>query len=505
MRQLFGLLVVLSFFCFLPNPVLAEVTVEFSVDVSLALGAPTGEDEIARMVNEGLSNMGRTNPAALALYNSGQTIKIICYGSDKAKELKIEKPEMSFIPVWGETVGAFNADGTPTRGGTTYIVIDCDRLRTGRWYTNFTFLGVTQSMWDILVHELLHATDQARRHPPDTLDRYQNWVTAFNQSIATLLQETKTTDEERGYLRLSEEWMEQFKAALIEELRKNQQGPGSGSSSQQGSTTTTPENTQNQQSGQKVGMGSNYSIQGDIRYASDQKFSANDSSFSFVSGVTLAPYETPEFFLGFDGLVPFSGNDMMPQPMAPVRDNTIKFEIGARYALDKQFSIGLTYDWAMRGQGNIEDVDNAYIEDYLSRWKYKFAVGGRFDSTIVDIPWISFIGRQEVTVNPVINNNESKIVYFNSNANTWLYGERFTEESGIMVNWNTLNYGSHVQGDLQVAPKIRTDLLRFDPGKISGIGPNAGINIAPAPGLDPKEWPQARGEAIPSLKIEVGR
>jgi hypothetical protein len=312
MRQLFGLFVVLSFFCFLPNPVLAEVTVDLSVDVSLALGAPTGEDEITRMVNEGLRNMGRTNPAALALYNSGQTIKIICYGSDKAKELKIEKPEMSFIPVWGETVGAFNADGTPTIGGTVYIVLDCDRLRTNRWYTNFTYLGSTQSMWDILVHELLHATHQERRHPPDELKLYQDWVTAFNQSIATLLQETRTTDEERGHLRLSDEWMEQFKAALLEELRKNQQGQGNGSSStQQGSSTTTPENNQNQQGGQKGSIGSNYSIQGDIRYAVDQNFSGNDSSFSFVSGVTLAPYENPNFFLDLDRRISFSGNDMM--------------------------------------------------------------------------------------------------------------------------------------------------------------------------------------------------
>ena len=105
----------------------------------------------------------------------------------------------------------------------------------------------------------------------------------------------------------------------------------------------------------------------------------------------------------------------------------------------------------------------------------------------------------------VVNNHENNIVYFTPTANTWQIGERFTEQSGIPIEWNTLSYDSQVQGDLQVAPQIRTDLLWVAPDQVVGVGPNVGTNIAPAPGLDPKGWPHTEGQPIPSLTIEVKR
>lgn len=540
MRSFFFLVVFVSFLNPISYSVWADVTVDLSVDVELALGAPTGEDEIQRMVNEGLRNMGRTNPGALALLNSGQTIKIICYGSDKAKELKIEKPEMSFIPSWGETVGAFNADGTPTSGGTAYIVLDCDRLRTGRWYTEFTYLGATQSMWDILVHELLHATHQERRHPPDTLDLYQNWVTAFNQSIATLLRDTRTTDAERGYFRLPEEWMEQFRAALVEELRKNQQGAGSGSSSppegsgtspnqpgsgssstqpgsgstpnqegsgsspnQQGRRTTTPQNNQNQGASQNGGSAA-VNLDAYIQFALGEGPDPTADP-PVAIGLSYTSYETPRFFNGFSADVPFTPTDMLPPPVEPVKDTKVSFGIGSRYAIQKHLSVGFTYEWEAKGGGDVSTVDDAVLENYLGGLKYKFAIGAGYDAAILEIPWTTLLGKQRVEVGVVVNNHENNIVYFTPTANTWQIGERFTEQSGIPIEWNTLSYDSQVQGDLQVAPQIRTDLLWVDPTKVVGVGPNPGMNIAPAPGLDPKGWPHTEGQPIPSLTIEVKR
>lgn len=223
--------------------VYAQVTVEFSSEVDLSLGAPSGQKEIQDMINEGLKKMGKKYPGALALFNSKQKIKVLCYGEKKAKELGVKKPEAEmFTQSWGETIGDFNKDGSPKKGGTAYIVVDCDYFLKYRWYAKFEFFKVKQSMWDILVHELLHATHHDRQHAEgkDSLEMYQKWVSAFNASIKKLYKKTVKLDKERGYLRLSKEWMDKFKAALAEEFRKQQakqktdQSGKSGGSTKQG-------------------------------------------------------------------------------------------------------------------------------------------------------------------------------------------------------------------------------------------------------------------------------
>lgn len=533
MRPFFFLFVFLSLLLLLGSPASAKVTVKISGDAELKLGSPSGEKEIERMINEGLKKMGEKNPGALAFFNSGQTIKIICYGSKKAKELGIKKPEAEmFTQSWGETVGDFNKDGSPKKGGTTYIVLDCDYFLKYRWYKKFVFFGVKQSMWDILVHELLHATHRDREHAEgkDSLEIYQKWVTAFNASIKKLYKETVKIDKERGYLRLSKEWLDKFVAALREEImekrvpeKKTQTGGNkSSSSSKGGSSTTTPQNNQNQNnqnqnnqdqknqnnqnqdSNQQSGSGV-INLDAYVKYALDEGPDPTEDNFTVAIGISMTPYENPRFFNGFSGNVPFTPTDMLPPPVDPVKDDKVSFEIGARYAIQKHFAVGFTYDWEEKGKGDLQNVEEADIGNFLGNLNYRFSVGRGFDASIIEIPWTNLFGRQPVKVDVFINNYENNIVYFTPTANTWRIGERYTEESGNTVEWNTLNYGTQVQGDLQVPPNIQTGLLWVSPDEVLGVGPNAGTNIAPAPGLDPKDWPHAEGQLLPSVKIEVKR
>ncbi len=253
------------------------------------------------------------------------------------------------------------------------------------------------------------------------------------------------------------------------------------------------------------GPGAALSLDAYIQYALGEGPDPTEDSSSFAVGLSYTPYENPRFFNGFTGNAPFTPTDMLPPPVESVQDHKVTFDIGSRYAIGKHLALGFTYDWAAKGGGDVQPIDDADLENYFGQLKYKFAVGVGYDAAILEIPWTTLFGKQPVEVGVVVNNHENNIVYFTPGANTWQIGERFTEQSGITVDWNTLNYDQRVQGDLQVAPEIQTGLLWVDPDKVIGVGPNVGTNIAPAPGLDPKEWPYTQGEALPSLSIEVKR
>ena len=166
---------------FFPAPAAADVTVEFSDAIKTAVNPQTQED-IQNLVNAGLRKKAGDG-AAKDLLDSGQTIKIICHDEKKAKDEGIDFGEAGIIPDFGKTKGDFDAMKKPKRGGTVYIAINCDYLRQFGWHNVINVFGTEQSMWDVLVHELLHATNQDRQHPPDDTEIYEKWVKDYNGGI----------------------------------------------------------------------------------------------------------------------------------------------------------------------------------------------------------------------------------------------------------------------------------------------------------------------------------
>ncbi|MDT7041623.1 hypothetical protein [Candidatus Nitronereus thalassa] len=601
----FGLL--LPLFLLLPNLSWAQVTVDFTPSVSANLGAPDGEEEIQRMINEGLQKMGRTNPAALALYNSRQTLRIICYGSYEADQLGVEKPEAElFTQSWGETHGDFNDDGTPKAGGTTHIVLDCDKLKQYRWYDTWEFMGVTQSNWDILVHEVLHATHRERRHPPDTLDMYEDWVTAFNQSIATLLRTTMRESEERGYFRMPDWWVEELKKALKEEFERQraaqaQGGQGTGAVTPGGGGSTTPPSTnqpgqggtpENQGSGSQGGSGSQESdssssgtnqrtsqsstLQGTYQTKPGTALADSKAGLPTVyTGTWYDAFFSPESFLaestpgetskwnpgdqspGFVGMGLGGGRLQDLQVTIEVRFITLKdsffekigvdfdFDISDQNAdqlgragqvnpvLDNSWSSG-TKDLRYIGIGdsffdrvgvdfdlNFEDeigrVPTLTAEDQigvsiegqfyqgLEDFRYEAGVGYGYDVGLVDIPFVNFIGRQQIDLGAiVVNDNPSKIFGLNPGTSPWRIAED-TQGAGLdLKGWthSSMPWGTTLgwqpagnAGTLDAFTQEFGNVIQYEEA-------NAGISGAPAP-LNPDDWPQ--GPAMPAAHTKIKR
>jgi hypothetical protein len=173
----------------------ADMTVEFSDAVGAAANAETRQ-QIQDLVNAGLRERAKNNNAAKDLLGSNQTIKLICNDEQKAKDEKIDF-EVGLFPEFGKTKGDFDDKGKPKSGGTVYIAINCDFLRQFGWHTLINALGTEQSMWDVLVHELLHATNSERRHPPDDTAIYDQWVKDFNAGIAKELKTAATKAKEK--------------------------------------------------------------------------------------------------------------------------------------------------------------------------------------------------------------------------------------------------------------------------------------------------------------------
>ena len=175
----------------------AEVTIELSNDVGDAfdragMGSSQAQKRLAEDVNKGLQAVSEDYPGAKALLESGQKIRIICAKSKEAKDLELD-PGFSFA----ETRGDFGSDGKPKKGGTAVIAIKCKRLARDGLDKRFIDIDPTSTGFGILVHEILHATDEARKHPPDKLSMYVKFVTDFTEALKRLKAQEKLDEKKR--------------------------------------------------------------------------------------------------------------------------------------------------------------------------------------------------------------------------------------------------------------------------------------------------------------------
>lgn len=153
----------------------AQIKISFSNTVKQNVD-PKTQQEIQKVINAGLSRIMKQNPAARDLFTSKQTIQIICFGEPKAKALGLKPDPKSPIPDYAMTHGNFGANGKPKKRGTAYIAVNCVKLKEKNWYFWWDYSGENLRMYDILLHEVLHATNAARRHPPDNLKIYKKWT-----------------------------------------------------------------------------------------------------------------------------------------------------------------------------------------------------------------------------------------------------------------------------------------------------------------------------------------
>lgn|GEM_PF-4727359 len=174
-----------------PTSALASVTVELSPEATEAFNANGGSArattrQLQRDFNRGLEELGKTNAAAKALFESGQKLRIVCFGTKEAEDAGL-RPGIGLYGGGGETKGDFNADGSPKVGGTAIIAIDCGTLRAVGMQTRTVPSDPNSTMYRILIHELLHASNAARRHPPDELAIYDQFVEAFEKALQQAL------------------------------------------------------------------------------------------------------------------------------------------------------------------------------------------------------------------------------------------------------------------------------------------------------------------------------
>ena len=167
------------------GPAAAAVKVEFSNTANTAINNAGGNaaNERSRMerdFNDALKELGKTNPAAQALYDSNQTIRIVCYGDPEAGNLQ---PATGILAEPAETIGDFDANGNPRRNGRAIIVIDCSTLQARNGFYAVPPGGFTPALFTVMTHELLHATHRDRRHPPDDLKLYRDWEQAFATAL----------------------------------------------------------------------------------------------------------------------------------------------------------------------------------------------------------------------------------------------------------------------------------------------------------------------------------
>ncbi|HVR86945.1 MAG TPA: hypothetical protein VMU54_21660, partial [Planctomycetota bacterium] len=71
----------------------------------------------------------------------------------------------------------FDDKGLPKKGGTALIAIDCDQLKgRGSWWKKD---DLDRTYFDVIVHELLHATNKNHTHGTDGAEIYDTWVKNF--------------------------------------------------------------------------------------------------------------------------------------------------------------------------------------------------------------------------------------------------------------------------------------------------------------------------------------
>lgn len=155
---------------------------------ALGAGAERVRERLEKRFNEGLKRLkANGDQRAADLYDSDQKIKIVCFGEKEAKDAGITAPAFGGGPA--VTVGDFDADGKPREGGTALVIIDCKLLANVGLFGPIAMLGERTCFLRILYHELLHATNKARTHPPDDISVYDDFVRAFLDETRELEQE----------------------------------------------------------------------------------------------------------------------------------------------------------------------------------------------------------------------------------------------------------------------------------------------------------------------------
>jgi hypothetical protein len=171
------------------QPAQASITVKFSEEVEKALRETQQDPErtrrkLERKLNDGLKELGETDADAKALFESGQTIRIVCFGEKEATDAGLTQDSDPLLggDESGETRGEFDKDGKPKQGGTAVVAIDCEALKRGEGFDK-PAAGDKSTMFQVLAHELLHAANEARKHPPDTFDLYEDFVKRFEKAV----------------------------------------------------------------------------------------------------------------------------------------------------------------------------------------------------------------------------------------------------------------------------------------------------------------------------------
>ncbi len=171
-----------------PVPASAAITVELSPEAADAF-KEAGETPRAitrRLQSEfnlGLEELGKTNPDAKALFDSNQKLRIVCLGTKEAEDAGLT-PDTGVYGGGGKTKGDFDANGRPRTGGTAIIAIECGQLRERGLARPVVEADPNSTVYKILVHELLHAANRERQHPPDKLEIYEKFVQDFEAALA---------------------------------------------------------------------------------------------------------------------------------------------------------------------------------------------------------------------------------------------------------------------------------------------------------------------------------
>ncbi|TNE52566.1 MAG: hypothetical protein EP343_00090 [Deltaproteobacteria bacterium] len=169
------------------TPPCLPVNLKYSTELSKFAGAKTAPI-LEGVIRSGLNALSKTHKGANDLRCSGQTLYLVCLDEPAGKAAGFKQPDplrAGLLGVGsGATKGDFAKDGKPTYKGQAIIGLNCDYLSANQWYRGF---GIKQqeTMWKVLVHELLHATHTDRKHPPDALKLYQTWVNDFLKVTAT--------------------------------------------------------------------------------------------------------------------------------------------------------------------------------------------------------------------------------------------------------------------------------------------------------------------------------
>lgn len=162
------------------NPCL-PVNLKYSKELSKFAGAKTAPI-LEGVIRSGLNALSKTHQGANDLGCSGQTLFLVCLDEPAGKAAGFKQPDPLRAGLLGVGSGAtksdFAKDGKPKYKGQAIIGLNCDYLSANQWYQGFG-IKKQETMWKVLVHELLHATHADRKHPPDALKLYQTWVIDF--------------------------------------------------------------------------------------------------------------------------------------------------------------------------------------------------------------------------------------------------------------------------------------------------------------------------------------